>query len=411
MALHQSALSTFRTCEQQWAYEHIGGLEALYPGIPLGLGAWVHALLAARDLSTASVADTLALPPPTVLDVPDEPMQVYRLDNGRLGLRRGRVEGACDTRAVLAASRHWWNREASDVWRDDFSERYGGRDLPEHLSNILDRYDERWEVDDEHYDVLGVEVEWTRAVRDSGGTVHRLQGRVDEVLRDRRYGLVVLRDRKTHGQWPSEHEFVLDLLDAQLHLYAWGLAPMLEDAGVGGVGALQWDRIRTKPPTEPKVTQAGNLSKSVTDFDLYTYVAWATALDEDRVEPAEHRHYPGRKKDGSEAGVYSLEEDVLEALSQPEARDSFFRRRQFPVNETTLRRHVAMALRDNAKMHGIDSLTDANPSPGRHCSWCDFLRLCHGQMFGEVGEEFDPADYALRLSECESERERDVIRP
>lgn len=387
-AIHQSGLSALRTCEQQFAYDRMLRLEPRYLSTAPTLGTWVHAMLGADDIARGWDEDTL-IRVPEVLDLPGRPMVIHQPDEGIYGdhLRgeRGRVEGPLDGQLVIEAATHWWNREAGGSFQDDYRSRYRDVDLPDHLADLWERYSLRWDVEDDgRLEVLAVEVEWTRSVRGRGGEVVPLAGRVDVVLRDTRYGLVVVRDRKTHGQWPSEPQFVQDLMNSQLHLYAWGVAPMLAEAGIGPPSALEWDRIRTKPPTTPALTKAGRLSKSVSDYDLPTYLAWAN----------QHPEYDGTRT--VDPGVYEVEDEVVEHLSSEEERDRFYFRRRFPVNEDVIRTHVAMALEDH---HAIEALQEdpssAVRSPGRHCSWCDYLTLCRGQLFGEVADDFDPHDFNL----------------
>src|SRR3546814_12908205 len=78
-----------------------------------------------------------------------------------------------------------------------------------------------------------------------------------------------VRDHKTNGTIASA-ESLDDLLDSQLHLYAWGVSVHL---GIN-VGAVGYDRARSKPAAQPAVTKAGRLSASVTDYDAHAYLAF-----------------------------------------------------------------------------------------------------------------------------------------
>src|SRR3546814_18389044 len=100
--------------------------------------------------------------------------------------------------------------------------------------------------------VIAVEVQFEVPIGDTGVV---LRGRVDEVYRDKRRAMIVVRDHKTNGTIASA-ESLDDLPDSQLHLYAWGVSVHL---GIN-VGAVGSDRPRPKPDPQPAVTKAGKLS-------------------------------------------------------------------------------------------------------------------------------------------------------
>src|SRR3546814_20127242 len=78
--------------------------------------------------------------------------------------------------------------------------------------------------------------------------------------------MIVVRDHKTNGTIASA-ESLDDLLDSQLHLYAWGVSVHL---GIN-VGAVGYDRARSKPAAQPAVTKAGKLSASAQAYEPHAY--------------------------------------------------------------------------------------------------------------------------------------------
>src|SRR3546814_19333303 len=112
--------------------------------------------------------------------------------------------------------------------------------------------------------------------------------------------MIVVRDHKTNGTIASA-ESLDDLLDSQLHLYAWGVSVHL---GIN-VGAVGYDRARSKPAAQPAVTTAGKLSASVTDYDAQAYLAF----------PDDPVPFPGLQKDRSGPAFYERRPQVVEKLT------------------------------------------------------------------------------------------------
>lgn len=403
---HHSHLATLRKCEARWSYQYVEGLEPIYSSANMVLGTWFHAVRAADTIAAYGPSgENTLLMLPEELDLPHKPMQVQPPDED--AVVRGifpvnnmfSVEGALDGDLVIEAAAAWWTHHAGEAFHEDFHKRYSGVDLSDHLKGLRDRYRDRWDEQDRGtLTPLLVEFKWRAMIP---GTDVMLQGTVDEVLLDTRFNLVVIRDYKTHGQWPSESDIVLDLMGSQLHLYAWGVAQMLSEMDLGvptsGRLVLEYDRIRTKVPATPQLTQMGSLSKSVTDYDLWTYMRWATVPPDHDLPDDHYLRYPGRKKDGSQSGVYEVEDGVVESLRADA--DAFFRRRRFPANESVVRTHVKNAVRD-AQVMKETTPENARRSTGGHCSWCPMLMLCRAQMFGEIDTtDYDPEDYGLKIKD------------
>src|SRR3546814_8368119 len=104
------------------------------------------------------------------------------------------------------------------------------------------RWEAAWGEDNDNEEVIAVEVQFEIPIGDTGVV---LRGRVDEVYRDKRRAMIVVRDHKTNGTIASA-ESLDDLLDSQLHLYAWGVSVHLRI----NVGAVGYDRARSKPAAQ-----------------------------------------------------------------------------------------------------------------------------------------------------------------
>jgi hypothetical protein len=230
-------------------------------------------------------------------------------------------------------------------------------------------------------------VEYPFAVR-IGTTGYGLRGRVDEIYYDAERDLTVVRDHKSNRDIPPS-ESLEDMLDAQLHLYAWAVSQALVK-----VDAVAFDRARSKPAATPTLTKSGSLSKSVTDYDALAYLAFTDA-------PVP---YPGLKKDGSGAGEYTRDEDVLAKLRTPSERDKWNRRTLDPVNRRMVRGHMRELLASAVDMRQAQERyarsTDEGIGNARNlsrysCKGCDFLSLCLDEL--RTGLILEPDEYGLRV--------------
>jgi len=364
-----SSLSTFRDCRRKFAYRYVDKLaKDSDAGPPLLIGSWFHGLLAVDALRRGIEAESL-------LHVEDD---IDLMDGSRVSidpkLRTLTFRGdllPLEGESIVRIASVWWASLESER-RDDVTETLGAP-IPDRLDDLFRRYRDRWSAELETEEPLLVEVWWSRTVP---GTEVRLSGRGDQVYRDRRRGIVVVRDHKLVGRWPSEPDAVLDIMDSQLHLYAWGMASVLEEratkAGVPvpKVSAVEYDRLRYKRPATPRLTQKGNLSKSVTDFDLPTYIEFT-------------------ESEGIEA-----DESVVASLAAD--RDRFFRRRLTPVNRNIVREHLRAAVSDATEAEKITDSDSAPRTPTKGCAWCDYLQLCRAQLVGSVQDDYDPAAFGLR---------------
>lgn len=384
-----SALSAHRKCPSAWAYKYLDRLEPADNGGSLAreFGSMWHALRAIDSIERGVIAGTLRHQPEVLTTGDFGPKFTADVteDGVILGYQHPQFGTVTDETGLLIALHAWFkglSDNAREAWDDAFPDGMLYR-----LRRMNDRWHAQWDDDTAHELVLGVEVEASRDLGD-----YSLGGKVDEVYFDTRRNLVVVRDHKSSGSMPAM-EAADDLMDSQLHLYAWIVTPVVLPWGYGEPRALAYDRARTAQAKDPAVTKAGTLSKSVTDYDLLAYLAFT----------AEPVPYPGLKKDGSGAGEYIREEAVVARLSTPAAADAWNRRTLTPVNVNVVKAHL-LAARDTAQDQDRTKAryTGAGTAPRnldrRGCSWCDFLGLCRAQMLGGTGPDtaYDLDEFGLR---------------
>lgn len=371
IAVSPSSLGTYRACPKKFEFSSLRRLRpaGMAPLITRELGSWWHAVRAADAIARSRKQETAPLYLPETIST------------GDMGPELPVTETTCASDVLLAAQRFW------DAMPFEQQERWiekTGAPLPEHLAEMDRRWEAAWGADHENEEVIAVEVQFEVPIADTGVV---LRGRVDEVYRDKRLGLIVVRDHKSNGTIAST-ESLDDLLDSQLHLYAWGVSVHL---GVN-VGAVGYDRARSKPAAQPAVTKAGKLSASVTDYDVHAYLAFTD-------EPVP---FPGLKKDGSGAGFYERDEKVVEKLQTPGERDKWNRRTLDPVNPRMIRGHLQEAVataegQAEAKRRFDDPARGPIPRnlSRNGCKGCDFVMLCLDEM--RTNQRLEPASYGLAV--------------
>lgn len=282
-----SSLTLHRRCPQAWKYRYIDGLRRsrseLTPA--LDFGSWFHAVRALDRITKGVAEGTLKA----------HPAEIQTTDTGPT------FPWDASPSDVMAAAVDYWDRlgeDAREVWID-----WLGQPLPQRLSHVYAEWRERWAEESDNESVLAVEQRWEREIPGTGVT---LWGYADEVYQDRKRGIVVVRDCKTSGTL-GQVTSLDEMMDSQVQLYAWGLAPDCAEWNLPAPRAVAFDRVRSKAPKTPKITKAGKLSSSVKDYDLRTYLEWC----------AEGVPFEGMKKDGSAAGTYTAEESEIERLTSP----------------------------------------------------------------------------------------------
>jgi hypothetical protein len=374
-----SSLQTLMKCERAYVVRYIEELEKDAPEKVMFLRgtAW-HAVITADLLQRGAAAGSLQNFPESIKITGDVNLNVeWSGEEGghRVPWVKNLVEGGgllpFTPYAVIEHIRAWEQAQESD--RKDEIVADLGAPLHERLLDLWIRHQEKWaEVDARQLPLL-VEYEWARQAP-NGMT---LQGRLDAVVYDQDNCLVIVRDTKTHDSWPSEPDAVLDLMGSQLHLQAWGVAPALRNLTDGTLvpQAVEFDRVRIKKPTTPKLTTKGILSKSVTDFDRYTYTEWC------------------KLPEVIEAG-YVFEESVAEkAAADPNA---WFRRSLKPLSMQAVTAHVKAAQAQAVRAENLVA-SEAGIVPSKECAWCPYLSLCRAEIIGGRPEKLIPQDYNLRV--------------
>lgn len=393
-----SSLTTHRKCPQAWQYGYVQRLAPISEAdtIDRDLGSWWHAIRALDGIQRGIQRQTLVslpgeiglgdLGPTLVLQRStwqSKRQAVYKL---------GDKSYPADPRLVIAVAKAWWRRMGNDL-RDAWMDRFGGVELADHLAGMDQRWTDRWRDDLKQEEPIAIELDFRRQLP---GLDVTLGGRIDEVYRDRKRGLIIARDHKSNRSLGSE--VLDDFMDSQLHLYSWGASPAVQELIGRGIQAVAYDRARSVPPKDPQVTQSGTLSKSVTDYDLQTYLHWCEGPD------GNGQPYPGRKKDGSGAGFYQAEESVIAKLSTPQAREVWNHRTVVPLNPNVIRAHLDAAVDTTRDMFlSVDRLNTQGAAPRNltrfGCGRCDFADLCRAQMIGGPDGDYDLESYGLRVKD------------
>lgn len=379
-----SSLDLHRRCPQAWAYRYLARLqrpEAL-PSVPRQFGTWWHALRAVDAYHTGAARGTLRY----------APRAIQAADSVALPIDSTVAD-------VIDAAARWWGRlspEATEAWAEDIGP------LPDRLRQMNARWAERWSEELQHEDPLAVEMPFERRLP---GTDAVVPGRIDLIVHDRRRSLIVCRDIKSNGTIPTM-EATQNLMDSQLHLYGWAATPVIRTQWERGETiAVSYDRARSKPPKQPKVTASGGLSKGVTDYDLATYLAWAQGPDGQGVPWGQEGEYykTGKRSGEPKFGRYTAEEKEIERLSTPTAQAVWFDRTPAsPLNRNIIRAHLQAAVDTQRAAVGTEArwreTGEGARNLGKHCTWCDFRDLCLAQMIGGPDGDYDPAQYGLTSS-------------
>lgn len=366
-----SSLTQHRRCPQAWKYRYIDGLRRSRSEVTpaLDFGSWFHAVRAADRLAKGRSEGTLKAD----LDA------IHTADTGPS------FPGTVSPDEIIQASQDYWDRLGEDA-REAWVE-WLGQSLPQRLAHAYAEWRDRWSEESDNESVIAVEQRWEREVPGTGVT---LWGYADEVYQDRKRGIVVVRDCKTSGTL-GQVTSLDEMLDSQVQLYAWGLAPDCDQWGLPSPRAVAFDRVRSRAPKMPKITKAGKLSASVKDYDLRTYLEWC----------ADGVPFEGMKKDGSAAGVYGAEEAEIERLTSQQVVSQWFSRHLTPVSPYLVRSHLQAAADTCSDIARTRVRADRRGEAPRNfgkaaCQFCEFADLCRAQLVGGPGGEYEPEEYGLR---------------
>lgn len=381
MPLSFSQITLHRKCPQAWFYRYNLRLErmTLGPTVARDFGTLWHVIMAADSIERGRATETLKYSPPFVTV---GPLAVLEGDDITVD-------------NVFDAIDFTWRGLSTDdkeVWLE-----FLGIDFPTRLRDLYLAWRDRWAEERENEEVIAVEVPWTRTM--PNGKV--LMGVIDEVFRNIKRNMTVVRDHKSKKQLAAATT-IEDMMDSQLQFYGWGITELLIEWGVPPVRATAYDRVRSKAPRMPALTLTGGLSKSITDYDLDTYLTWAAGPDGEGVPWGEEGVYyvSGAKKGEPKFGLYQAEDSVIEKLSSPAARTAWFQRTLTPLNRMLIQTHLGAAVDTSDDIERSQARVDEKGEAARNltpqgCKFCDFADLCRAQMYGGPRGEYDFAEYGL----------------
>lgn len=359
-----SSITEHRRCPTAWRYKYLENLRKTGDNIPASFGSWWHALKAAQYISNELVYYP----------------EYLRIDDIEIS-----TEGIT-TEVVLDRAEQFWN-SLSDDSQEDW-EKVIGDTLEYRLEEMLRRYSVQWEDADKDHQPIAVEVP-VKVKLPNTDTV--LRGQVDYLYLDNsKGGILVARDIKTSKRLASS-ESMTDVLDSQLHLYAYALLPFLKKYDLPSLTAVEYDRVRSVMPVSPVLTASGLLSQSVKSYDLHTYLEWTV----DPIGWGVPDTYTAAGK--PKFGTYHRDQKVVDRLSSPEEIGQWFRRTLIPVNRNVIRHHVKSAVMTAESM---EQSREADPDQlarnfSKNCEWCDYAKLCRAEVMGGVDGDYDLSDLGL----------------
>ena len=208
MKISQSKLKTFRRCPKQYEYKYIEGLEPTRKSVPLALGNWINSMLEAH----------------------------YK------------GEDWLETYGELT---HKFNGFLAEE-----KEHYG--DLPGISARLMNGYMDFWEEEDKNLEIISVEEDFEVDI----GKGLLFKFKPDMIVKDKRDGVISCWDHKSNKTLPDTEWRNTDI---QSTLYLWALNQL----GIK-VDQFIFNYIRTKPPTVPRMTKAGRMSKVKIETDYPT---------------------------------------------------------------------------------------------------------------------------------------------
>lgn len=255
---------------------------------------------------------------------------------------------------------------------------YDGEDWRIPHLEFKKEFDKQFEETKEEWGDLPTEVErilraYFREYRDEDATYKTIDTEMDEILtlpNGLRFRFIVDRiyEDSTGGLWLQDHKTVKKFyesdvmtLDPQLTRYFWCAKKM----GYTPLRGIEFNQIRTKPPTVPKLVKSGNRleKRQNIDTDYWTYLA---TIKEHNLNPR----------------------DYMDMLRRLRGRtDAFFRRVRLPQDPTMMRimmRDLVTTANDAMR---AERKNEFPRTPLPSCKWdCDFLDLCTVELQGGDGD-------------------------
>lgn len=405
--LSYSSLTSLIKCPRQFALRHIEGIVQDGPSsVQQALGSWFHAFVAVQNLRHGLKHESLIWTPSTLeiidgltvhLDISNPALE--RLVVGYSNEPEDFDEFPLAPSGVATLCSAWWSQQTAD-WQARFEEKYG-EPLPERVTNMWRRYRLHWAHTDETRIPLLVEYEWQRPVTKAEGAP-LLQGRIDAVYLDLQKNLIVVSDAKTCAGWPRESEQETAMWDSQLGIGLWGIKALVTEAKASGHKlladrelnfALEYDRARTKRPSEPKLVKNRKKdgpefvkSQAACDTDAYTYKRWL-------------------QRDDVIANEILQDDEYLAELEADTRR--WFRRGVIPENPFAQRIHLRAAV-DNVSRIPDLNIDNAVPLPSTMgCGGCYARELCSMTLMGVRIQDIELSDLGLKVKGSDG-LERDV---
>ena len=352
--LHNSHFTAIRRCKQKFKYAFVEGIQPKQPALPLARGIWIHYMEQAQFLKWGIEDKSLLEVPDTInVDGVGE-VTVAAYAPAKPSLIVGDTTYPLSAKGMLQLlTEQVWSR-LFDEEKEKYTE--DGHTLPEACERILTEYFYYWRsyFTDRDFKVLLVEAAWSREYE---GTVR--EGRIDYVLENKRGQIVVGDWKSTKKQPHPEYKF----MESQLHLYAWGIVPLLEELKVDKKKlkniVVEFDYLSTKLPTIPSRNQDGSVSKRKINTTRLTLINF---LNENKLKWSD--------------------EQVEEYLDRTER--VFFERKLLPRNQKVTETLLNQDLADTKDILSVvTSPETASRTVTLNCDWdCDFIELCKNELYG-----------------------------
>lgn len=320
-----SAVQSFRTCEQQYAYRYVERLRRRDKARPLEFGSMLHTYLEIyyghllegekpQDAHEFSKVSTSSMYTP----------EIKRMAKGLFLLRHD-----AEAQALL--------------------------DLLPAAGRIADRYFlTRGQFDAEEYEILFVE----EPIEVPMGYSIVTRGKVDMVTRHRDHGRINLWEHKSTSNEPSSEYRLRDL---QTTLYASNIKTLelLED----DIDAIMWNYIRTQEPTIPEQLKNGTLTRRA-NLDS-TWEVYAVQLAKYKLSATDYEEQRQRLEGREESVYFRRHEHVLLASAKTLLRDYLRTARDIKLKRK---------LWASKKRVPVRNLSLS-------CDWCEYKDLCNAALF------------------------------
>lgn len=341
MKISNSKANAFNRCKKRYEFGYVMRLKRRAKVIHLERGTWLHTLLEVH----------YGEDPKKTIEV-----TLRTESEGRSHTRTRKVRVGTDWRKAHKLL----TRQFSTLFEE---ERIELGNLPDECERIMLAYLSRYEKEEAKNVTIATELdEWVDLP--NGDKFNFI---IDRILQ-RPDGTVWLRDYKTVGTFMDES---FKLLDTQLARYLWAFKRLPQFAHLASMlRGVEFDELRTKPPTIPEVTYAGTAREGLTqraniDTDYDTYLS-------------------AIKAHGYKVSDYK---DILTKLkAEPER---FFRRTVLPKDGPVVKQMMLDLLVTAGDIKRHERTGRFPRTVLKSCKFdCDFLEVCiadlHGANIGPI---------------------------